>query len=226
FWWIDPLGLGAPALRAAACLVGAWAVGRHGAKKEWWTLGDYLNLQDASVLRGKVAIVRGGRPPGPLLRGLLALADPTIRGFMRSRTVRTIFVDRRPGEEARRARARAQDEAGEWAARPEPVWIFFEGGRTKQPGTIAPARRGVGALTLALRDRGLDPLLVAVSHRGMERLIPPGGDRFLSFGHRVDVAWSEVEVPPPGGDPEKEAQALADRIREEVVRLQSQGASG
>jgi 1-acyl-sn-glycerol-3-phosphate acyltransferase len=223
--WLDPLGLERPLLQVALALLGAWGVGRFGAKKVWWTLGDYLNLQDASVLRGKVGIVRGGRPPGLWLRWLLALADPTIRGFMRSRTVRTLFVDRRPGEEAKRARARTLSRAVGIAARPEPFWIFFEGGRTKVPGTIAPARRGVGALALALRERGLDPLLIAVSHRGMERLIPPGGARFLGFGHRVDVAWAEVPLPPEGSDPEKEAQVLADAVREEVVRLQAGGAA-
>jgi len=218
--WLDPLDLAPAGLRAGAALIAAWGVGRFGANKVWWTLGDRVNLSDASVLRGKLEITRAGRPPGLLLRMLLAVADPAIRHFMRSDTVRTVQVDRRPGEEPKRARARALEQARAIAARPEPFWIFFEGGRSKQPGTIAPARRGIGSLALGLRADGHDPLLVAVSHRGMERLIPPGGRRFLSFGHEVEVRWSELDLDALAERSAGDAQALADEVRREVVRLQ------
>ncbi len=214
FWALDPLGMGHPALRAVAALAGVLAVARWGCSKLWWTLGDLANLSDASVLRGKLELTRG-RPPGALLSSLLRLADVAIRHFMRSDCVRTLLVDRGAGESARRARAQALERAIEVAARPEAVWIFFEGGRSKRPGEIAPARRGVGALYLGLREQGLRPLLIALSHRGMQRLIPPGGRRFLSGGHRVEVRWAELD---PRAD---DARAIAEEVRAEVVRLQA-----
>lgn len=220
FCWVDPLDLAPAGLRLGAALLAAWGVGRFGANKVWWTLGDRVNLSDASVLRGKLEITRAGRPPGLLLRALLAVADPAIRHFMRSDTVRTLFVDRRPGEEPKRARARALEQARGVAERPQPFWIFFEGGRSKEPGTIAPARHGIGSLALGLREHGHEPLLVAVSHRGMERLIPPGGRRFLSFGHDVHVRWTELDLNALVDASGRDAQAIADAVRQEVVRLQ------
>lgn len=206
-----PLGVALP-------LAGALAVAAFGVHKTWWTLGDLVNLSDASVLRGKLALTRE-RPPGLPLRALLRVADVVIPWFMRSGTVSTIFVDRRAGEEARRTRARAIEAALEVAARPEPVWLFFEGGRTKSPGRIAPARRGVGSLVLGLRARGLSPLVVVLVHRGMERLIPPGGSRFLSFGHRVQVCWSEFDAEHCPAVASRDEQAVAEAIRAEAVRL-------
>jgi 1-acyl-sn-glycerol-3-phosphate acyltransferase len=205
-----PLGL-------AVGLAGALGVAAFGVNKPWWTLGDLVNLSDASVLRGKLALTRKA-PPGPLLRAWLRVADSLIPWFMRSGTVRTIFVDRRAGEEARQVRERALEAALAVAARPEPVWVFFEGGRTKVPGRIAPARRGVGALILGLQKRGFEPLVLVVVHRGMERLIPPGGSRFLSTGHRVEVRWAEFD-PQTCSDSRGDDQALADAIREQALLL-------
>ena len=217
----------APALdavvRASAAVAGALALAFVGVNKAWWTLGALENLSDASVLRGKLALTRA-RAPGPLLRVILAVADPAIRLFMRSDTVKTVLVDRRPGEDARRSRERALEQAVAIAAEPAIVWVFFEGGRSKTPGVIAPARRGIGALALRLRDRGHDPLVVAISHRGMEHVIPPGAPRFFSSGHRVTVRWAELDREirdaAPGGE-----QAVADAVRKAVVTLQGREAA-
>ena len=206
------------ALVFAGGVLAASASALFGTRKHWWTLGDLANLSDASVLEGKLALTRR-KPPGPWLRRVLALADRVIPWFMRSETTKTVFVDRRPGEDAKRARARAVEVAVELAAALDPVWVFFEGGRTKIPGEISPARRGVGALALGLRERGLSPLVVVICHRGMERLIPPGGSRFLSFGHRVDVGWSVLDEERVATWSEGD-QALADAVREEAIRIQ------
>jgi len=218
-WLLAARGLAPPA-GVGIALAGAAGIAALGTRKLWWTLGALENLSDASVLRGKLALTRQ-RAPGPLLRALLRIADGLIPWFMHSGTVRTIFVDRRPGEQARRVRARAVTRAVEVAERPEPVWVFFEGGRTKVPGVIAPARRGIGSLLLRLRERGRDPLVIVVYHEGMERLIPPGGSRFLSSGHAVVVGWSELDVAAAlaaaGGDD----QTVADAVREEAIRLQA-----
>jgi 1-acyl-sn-glycerol-3-phosphate acyltransferase len=202
-------------------VVGATAVALFGARKVWWTLGDRVNLSDASVLRSKFALTREA-PPGRLLRSMLGLADAAIPWFMRSGSTKTIFVDRRPGEEAKLSRDRAVAAALEIAEGLEPVWVFFEGGRSKVPGVIAPARRGVGSLVLGLRERGHQPLVVVVYHRGMECLIPPGGSRFLSYGHQVEVHWSLLDadlLSVEGID----AQAVANAVREAAVRLQASG---
>jgi len=221
-YWALPEGRFLERLALAATLLMATGFARFGVNKSWWTLGDLVNLSDASVLRNKLELVRGA-PPGPGLRALLKIADGAIRSFMRTATVKTIFVDRRPGEEARSARERALEQTLEIAARPEVFWIFFEGGRSKVPGVIAPARRGLGSLALALTERGLRPLLIAVSHRGMEHVIPPGAPRFVSSGHRVAVRWTELDAGRMtrgyAGDP----QAFADSVRDEVVRLQTDG---
>jgi 1-acyl-sn-glycerol-3-phosphate acyltransferase len=218
--WALPASLLPPPLGKLAVLAGAALCARFGARKVWWTLGALENLSDASVLRGKLAIKHGGLP-GPWQRALLAVADRAIPAFMRSGTVRTVFVDRRPGEDAKRVRARAIARTIGIARRPEPVWVFFEGGRSKVPGEIAPARRGIGSLWLGLRDAGAQPLLIALSHRGMERLIPPGAPRFLSFGHEVFVRWSELDLDRSEAAGSRDPQAIADAVRSEVVRLQA-----
>lgn len=208
-----------PSVPAAVAALGVgMAIALGGARKTWWTLGDRRNLSDAAVLEGKLALTRK-RPPGPTLHALLRLADRAIPWFMRSDATRTIFVERGPGEAAKRARARAIEATIDRAARLEDVWVFFEGGRTRTPGVIAPARRGIGALALGLRARGLDPLVVVVVHCGMERLIPPGGSHFLSAGHRVDVDWRALEVDPASAAA-REAQAFAEAVRETAVGLQ------
>jgi len=217
----------APALdavtRTSAALAGALALAFFGVHKAWWTLGALENLSDASVLRGKLALTRA-RAPGPALRAVLAVADPAIRSFMRSDTVKTVLVDRRPGEDARRGRERALEQAVAIAAEPAIVWVFFEGGRSKTPGVIAPARRGIGALAIRLRERGHDPLVVAIAHRGMERVIPPGAPRFLSSGHRVTVRWAELDREIGDAEPQGE-QAVADAVRTAVVRLHEREAA-
>jgi len=217
-WALTPSPL-APPLGVVISLAVAAAIASSSARKVWWTLGDLVNLSDASVLRGKLAIVRPGAP-GVMQRALLALADPGIRGFMRSGTVKTLFVDRRPGEDAKHARARALAETLDVAQRPEPVWVFFEGGRSRNPEEIAPARHGIGSLWLGLRERGANPLLIALCHRGMERLIPPGAPRFLSIGHEVSVRWSELDALRADLAASSDPQQIADSVRGEVVRLQ------
>lgn len=223
--WALPTRLLPTPAGVVVALAAAVASARFGARKLWWTLGDRANLSDASVLRGKFALTRRA-PPGPFLRAFLAAADRAIPFLMRSRTVRTILVDRGEGEEAKRGRQRALEQAIAIAERLEPVWIFLEGGRSKRPGEIAPARRGVGSLLLGLRERGLRPLVVVVSHRGMERLIPPGGDRFLSTGHRVEVRWTRFDADGSEAVAKSDAQAVADEIREELVRLQAEARAG
>jgi len=208
-----------PPAGIAIGVAGAVGIALRGARKVWWTVGDLANLSDASVLRGKFSLTRSA-PPGPVLRLVLAIADVAIPSFMRSGTVRTIFVDRGPGAQAKQARARALAKVVHLAARPEPVWIFFEGGRSRVPGEIAPARRGVGSLVLALLERGRRPLVIVVCHRGMERLIPPGGSRFLSFGHLVEVRWAEFDVDASEAVARRDAQAVADAVRRVVLQLQ------
>jgi 1-acyl-sn-glycerol-3-phosphate acyltransferase len=205
------------ALGAAGALT---AVALSPARKVWWTLGDLVNLSDAKVLRGKLALTRS-RPPGRLLRALMAVADVAIPCFMRTGSVRTVFVDRRSGKEAQQTNARALEEILDVAERLEPVWVFFEGGRTRSPGVIAPARRGIGTLILGARERGRRPWVAVVYHRGMERLIPPGGGQFLSNGHEVDVRWTEFDVEGSKSVGDGDAQAVADAIRAEAVRLQA-----
>jgi len=108
------------------------------------------------------------------------------------------------------------------AERLEPVWVFFEGGRTKLPGVIAPARRGIGSLVLRLRERGHPPLVIVVYHEGMERLIPPGGSRFLSYGHTARARWVELDVDGLPAAARGDERALADELREAAVGLQVQ----
>jgi hypothetical protein len=222
--WLSPSVLAPPlaALGIAGALV---AAARSSARKIWWTLGDLANLSDARVLRGKFVLTRG-RSPGPLLRALVAVADVVIPRLMRTDSVRTVFVDRRRSEEARHRNARALEQTLDIAERLEPVWVFFEGGRSKTPGVIAPARRGIGSLILGARERGRRPWVGVVYHRGMERLIPPGGRQFLSTGHAVEVRWAEFDVEGSKAVGEGDAQAVADAIRAEAVRLQEAEGGG
>jgi hypothetical protein len=217
-WMLPPEVLPPPA-GVAAGIAAATPIALFGARKIWWTLGDRVNLSNASVLRGKFALTRKGTP-GPIVRSVTSLADSAIPWFMRSGSAKTVFVDRRPGEEAKLSRARAVATTLELAERLEPVWVFFEGGRSKVPGVIAPARRGIGSLVLGLRERGHQPLVAIVCHRGMERLIPPGGSRFLSYGHRVEVRWSLLDVGSSNAAA-SDAQAIATAVRETAVRLQA-----
>lgn len=218
--WALPEDILPPRTGVALCVAAVLCIGLLGSRKVWWTLGALENLSDARVLRGKFALTREA-PPGPILRGLLTLADSAIPWFMRSGTVRTVFVDRRPGEDARRVSARGVAAALDVAERLEPVWVFFEGGRTKNPPEIAPARRGIGALLLGLRERGQRPLLLVVYHRGMERLIPPGGSHFLSSGHEVFVRWTEFDAEASGAVAKSDDLAVANEVREVAVRLQT-----
>jgi len=218
--WALPEDILPPRTGVALCVAAVLCIGLLGSRKVWWTLGALENLSDARVLRGKFALTREA-PPGPILRGLLTLADSAIPWFMRSGTVRTVFVDRRPGEDARRVSARGVAAALDVAERLEPVWVFFEGGRTKNPPEIAPARRGIGALLLGLRERGQRPLLLVVYHRGMERLIPPGGSHFLSSGHEVFVRWTEFDAEASEAVAKSDDLAVANEVREVAVRLQT-----
>jgi 1-acyl-sn-glycerol-3-phosphate acyltransferase len=216
--WLSPSLLPGPL--AALGIAGALAaVAVSPARKIWWTLGDLVNLSDAKVLRGKLALTRR-RPPGPLQRGLVAVANVAIPWLMRTGSVRTVFVDRRSGEQARQTNARALGRMLDAAEDLEPVWVFFEGGRTKAPGVIAPARRGIGSLILGARERGQRPWVGVLYHSGMERLIPPGGSQFLSTGHEVEVRWTEFDVEGSKAVGEGDAQAVANAIRAQAVRLQ------
>jgi hypothetical protein len=145
---------------------------------------------------------------------------------MRTGSVRTVFVDRRGSEQAKHTNARAVAQTLDVAERLEPVWVFFEGGRTRSPGVIAPARRGIGSLILGERERGQRPWVAVAYHRGMERLIPPGGRQFLSSGHEVEVRWTEFDVEGSKAVGKGDAQAVADAIRAEAVRLQGADRGG
>jgi hypothetical protein len=53
----------------------------------------------------------------------------------------------------------------------------------------------------------------------MERLIPPGGSRFLSYGHQVEVQWSLFDIDSLGTET-NDPQKIANAVRETAVRLQ------
>ena len=74
---------------------------------------------------------------------------------------------------------------------------------------------------LGLRERGYHPLVVVVYHRGMERLIPPGGDRFLSAGHHVEVLWKEFDVEGAAAVARGDAQQVADAVHADALALQA-----
>jgi hypothetical protein len=203
-----------------AALGWAAAIALFGARKDWWSLGDLVNFSGAAALSGKLDS-GAERPLSRLHRLVLAAADPAIYFFMRSRVVKTVFVDRRAGEAAKSARERAVALTIEIAARVEPVWIFFEGGRSRDPGEIGPARRGIGAVILGLWERGLDPLVVAIHQRGLEQVIPRDSSRWLTSGHRIDVRWSECALGRWDGAEWElcHPQIIADAVRDEVVQL-------
>jgi 1-acyl-sn-glycerol-3-phosphate acyltransferase len=217
--WTVPATVAPPALLRGTALAWTVVIAIFGARKVWWSLGDLVNFSGAAALRGKLELGHE-RPLSRLGLALLSIADRTIYGFMRSGTVKTVFVDRRPGEEAKRARGRAVVEATELAARGEPLWIFFEGGRAKQPGEIGPARRGIGDIVLALRERGLDPLVIAIHHRGLERVIPRGSKRWLTSGHRIEACWSECHHLGGSAGSGSDAQSIADAVRSRVASLE------
>ena len=86
---------------------------------------------------------------------------------------------------------------------------------------IGPARRGIGAVILGLRERGLDPLVVAIYQRGLERVIPRGSSRWLTSGHRIDVRWCECVLDrwDDGECERRDPQSIADAVRAQVVQL-------
>ena len=220
-YWTVPASVLPRAVPGIAALGWAAGIAVFGARKVWWSLGDLVNFSGAMALRGKLAIDRE-RPLSGVRLALLRVADRAIYGFMRSGAVKTVFVDRRAGEEAKRARARAVAEAIDIAARAEPIWIFFEGSRATVPGEIGPARRGIGDIILGLRARGLDPLVVGVRQRGLERVMPRGSKRWITSGHLIEVCWCEcrVDLAGPTGGPRSDPQAIADAVREQIAALQ------
>ncbi len=217
--WVVPASAVPPVVLLGAALAWAVVIVVFGARKVWWSLGDLVNFSGASVLRGKLEIGRT-RPLSRLWLALLSVADRSIYYFMRSGSVKTVFIDRRAGGEAMRARARAVVEATEIAARAEPLWIFFEGGRAKVPGEIGPARRGIGDIVVGLRERGLDPLVIAVRHRGLEHVIPRESRRGITSGHLIEVCWAECQLDREGSDGrDQDAQSIADAVRSRVASL-------
>jgi hypothetical protein len=193
-----------------------------GARKTWWSIGDLVHFSGASALRSKMEFGRQ-RPLSIAMRVLLAVADPAVLFFMRSATVKTILVDRRPGEEGKQSRARAVEKGIELAAAGEQLWVFFEGGRTREPDEIRPARRGIGQLVKGLQGRGIRPVVIAIHHRGLERAIPMSSRHWITSGHRIDIRWSEFDLEADDGQgvTSRESQRIADDIRAAVVRLQS-----
>ena len=221
-WWLTPPSMVPP--EAFLVLVTASLLGMAilGARKTWWSIGDLVNFSGASALRGKMESGQEGAlsPPAQML---LAAADPVVFFFMRSATVKTVLVDRRAGEPGRRSRALAVERTIELAAAGEQIWIFFEGGRTRDPEQIRPARGGIGQVISDLHARGIRPLVIAIHHRGLERVIPMSSRRWLTSGHHIDIRWSEFDLEEIGA-PEtalQETQKISDDIRAAVVRLQS-----
>jgi 1-acyl-sn-glycerol-3-phosphate acyltransferase len=222
-WRVTPPTLAPPAVLLALCIGYSLGIALLGARKTWWSIGDLVNFSGASALRGKMESGRDGPLPLPA-RVLLAVLDPVVFFFMRSATVKTVLVDRRPGEEGRMSRARAAERGLELAARGEQIWIFFEGGRSRTPDEIRPARRGIGQVVEGLRARGIRPVVVAIHQRGLEHVMPISSRRWLTSGHRIDIRWSELEVGGSGacGIADRDTQKIADDIRAAVVQLQSE----
>jgi len=221
-WRLTPPTVVPPEVIAALFIGYALGIALLGARKTWWSIGDLVNFSGASALRGKMESGRD-RPLSLPARIFLSALDPVVFFFMRSATVKTVLVDRRPGEEGKRSRVRAAERGVELAAGGEHIWIFFEGGRTRIPDEIRPARAGIGQLVKGLQARGIRPVVIAIHHRGLEQVIPISSRRWLTSGHRIDIRWSELEMEGKGAHEvtEHDAQKIADEIRAAVVRLQS-----
>jgi 1-acyl-sn-glycerol-3-phosphate acyltransferase len=222
-WQAVPATVVPPGVLLASCIGYSLGIALLGARKTWWSIGDLVNFSGAAALRGKMESGRDGPLPLPA-RVFLTVLDPVVFFFMRSATVKTVLVDRRPGEEGRTSRLRATERGIELAARGEQIWIFFEGGRTRTPDEIRPARRGVGQLVEGLQARGIHPVVIAIHHRGLEHVIPISSRRWLTSGHRIDIRWSELdaEAREDPGLADRDAQKIADDVRDAVVRLQSE----
>jgi 1-acyl-sn-glycerol-3-phosphate acyltransferase len=221
-WWAIPPVLIPTEVLAGSATAYAVVIALLGARKSWWSIGDLVNFGGASTLRGKMESGQE-RPLSAAVRVLLAVADPIIFFFMRSATVRTVLVDRRPGEEGRQSRPRAVRSAIERAARGEQIWVFFEGGRSREPDEIRPARAGIGQVVKRLEARGIRPVVIAIHHRGLEHVIPISSRRWLTSGHRIDIRWSELNLEGDGarGIAGRDPREIAGDIRAAVVRLQS-----
>ena len=221
-WRVTPPTIASSEVLVASLIAYALAIALLGARKTWWSIGDLVNFSGASALRGKMESGRDRSLSLPA-RLLLDVADPVVFFFMRSATVKTVLVDRRPGEEGKRSRIRAAERGIELAAEGEQIWIFFEGGRSRTPDEIRPARGGIGRVVEGLQARGIRPVVIAIHHRGLEHVIPISSRRWLRSGHRIDVRWSEFEVEEKGAREitDQESQKIADRVRADVVRLQS-----
>jgi 1-acyl-sn-glycerol-3-phosphate acyltransferase len=226
-WRVTPPTVVPPAVFVASVIVYSLAIALFGARKTWWSIGDLVNFSGASALRGKMQSGQD-RPLSAPARVLLSIADPVVFFFMRSATVKTVLVDRRTGEDGRRSRARAIGRAIALAAGRARIWVFFEGGRTRRPDEIRPARAGVGRVVKGLQVRGIRPLVIAIHHRGLEHVIPISSRRWLTSGHRIDIRWSELDLDgaQAHGVAAQDSQKIADEIRAAVVRLQSEWRSG
>jgi 1-acyl-sn-glycerol-3-phosphate acyltransferase len=222
-WQVIPATAVPPGFLVAFIIVYSVGIALFGARKTWWSIGDLVNFSGSSALRGKMESGRD-RPLSTLARVLLAVANPVVFFFMRSGTVKTVLVDRREDEEGRQSRARAVERAIELAARAERIWIFFEGGRSRTPDQIRPARAGIGQVVEGLRARGIRPVVIAIHHRGLEHVIPISSRRWLTSGHRIEISWSELDLEwdRAAGIAAQEPQKIADDIRSAVVRLQSE----
>jgi 1-acyl-sn-glycerol-3-phosphate acyltransferase len=221
-WWATNPMFTQPRLLVASIIAYLVGIALLGARKTWWSIGDLINFSGASALRGKMEFGRQ-RPLSSAMRMLLVVADPVIFFFMRSATTKTVLVDRRPAEEGKQSRARAVEKGIELAAAGEQIWVFFEGGRTRKPDEIRPAREGIGQLVEGLQGRGIRPMVVAIHHRGLEHVIPMSSRRWLTSGHQIDIRWSEfdLEGDEAHGVTARDSQRIADDIRVAVVRLQT-----
>ncbi|TFH31912.1 MAG: hypothetical protein E4H00_02555 [Myxococcales bacterium] len=201
---------------ATAFAFAVWA-SAFGARKLWWSMGDLANFTTSAGLEARLS-GNGQQRLGPIKRRALAMAGWLLRGLMTSPVVKTVFVDRRGGDDAQRMRARSLALAVEIAAEGEPLWVFVEGGRSRNPDEIQPARRGIGELVTELGRRNRVPLVVGVHHRGLEEVIPIGAQKFLDLrSHVLDVRWCVLEFPPEQDDP----QGIADAVRRGLVALQA-----
>jgi hypothetical protein len=226
-WWVIPSTIIPPEVFAVLVLACAMVIALLGARKTWWSIGDLINFSGISALRGKIEF--GRQEPLPILtRILLTVADPLICLFMQSGTVKTVLVDRRPGEESSQSRLHAITRMIEVAASGEQIWVFFEGGRSRKPDEIGPARKGIGHVVKGLQSLGIRPIIIAIHHRGLEHVIPMSSRHWVTSGGRIDVRWSEfcLEGDEAHGVYDPDAQKIADDIRGAVLRLQSVWRSG